>query len=410
MTMKDISTNHSSKRAPQTVAPQQRLPHPILIASTEELEHHCAAMQGAPLLAVDTESNSLFRYFPKVCLIQISVYADSAQPDAEKVQDFLVDPFAVDTLQPLGALLADPAIQIVMHAADNDILTMQRDFDFAFDNLFDTQLAARILGWPSIGLAKIYQAHFGIRSNKRMQRTNWGARPLTKEQIAYAQMDTHFLPALREIQLAELTALDRLEEAHEAFAQLAEIRFADRPVNVRSFWQMKATRTLPRARLPILEALWTWREQEAQRRDRPPFRILMDQALVALASGEVKRLEDLRNVPTLGEQHYLRYGKRLLQLIEEAKTQPIPQMPHPTPRAESLMDDSVQSRYDKLRKWRVKRAARRGVDLDMIFTNSVLMEIARRTPGSVDELVAIPEIGPWKAQTYGAEVLKIVGR
>ena len=165
-----------------------------------------------------------------MCLIQITVAAEDAaalrkRDDVGAVVDYLVDPLRVTRLDALGKLFADPDHEVIIHAAENDILLFQREFDFSFANVFDTQLAARILGWERAGLAAILEEQFGVVSDKRMQRTNWGKRPLTPEQIVYAQMDTHYLFALRERLVQELRARDRWEEAQEAFAELVQARF-----------------------------------------------------------------------------------------------------------------------------------------------------------------------------------------
>ena len=126
--------------------------------------------------------------------------------------DYLVDPLRLNDLSALGNLFATPDVEVVMHAAENDMLLLQRNFGFTFHRVFDTQLAARILGWKQVGLAAILEAQFGIVSDKRMQRTNWGKRPLTPEQITYAQMDTRYL-LLRELLIDELKQRKRWEEA-----------------------------------------------------------------------------------------------------------------------------------------------------------------------------------------------------
>ena len=249
-----------------------------LMGLIKELSHHS-------LIALDTESDSLYSYYPKVCLIQLTVFADPQNPDPGR-RGRLSGRSAASRLDRAkwARCFSSPDIQVVMHAAENDILTLQRDFQFQFTNIFDTQLAARILGWKGIGLAAILEREFGVHSNKRMQRTNWGTRPLTPQQIAYAQMDTHYLPKLRAMQMRELLEKGRIEEAADAFRLLTELDYAERPVNERTVWQMKNIRKVPREDRGVLEAVWQWRENEAQRRNCPPFRVANDQVLCLLAS------------------------------------------------------------------------------------------------------------------------------
>ncbi|MCS7040547.1 MAG: ribonuclease D, partial [Anaerolineae bacterium] len=118
------------------------LPPPVLVATPAELEAAVAAMRRAGRLALDTESNSLYAYHYRVCLIQIST-------DDE---DYLIDPLALSDLRPLGDLVAQPGLEVTMHAAENDILLLRRDFGWRFAAVFDTLWAARILGWRQVGL------------------------------------------------------------------------------------------------------------------------------------------------------------------------------------------------------------------------------------------------------------------
>ena len=201
---------------------------PILVYSPKLYAQMLNHLSQQHLVALDTESDSLYRYYPKICLIQLSVSSGGDQNDPVAVVDYLVDPLRLSDLSALGQLLAVPGREVIMHAAENDMLLLYRNFGFTFDQVFDTQLAARILGWKQVGLAAILEAQFGIVSDKRMQRTNWGKRPLMPQQIAYAQMDTHYLPALRGRLIAELQERDRWEEAHEAFNHLSHIDYSTR--------------------------------------------------------------------------------------------------------------------------------------------------------------------------------------
>lgn len=378
---------------------------PILVNHANSFAAMLNHLHGQPLLAVDTESNSLYRYYPKVCLIQITTFADRTQPDPARVVDYLVDSLALTQLDALGQLLQDPNVEVIMHAAENDILTLQRDFGFHFAKLFDTQLAARILGWKQVGLAAILQENFGVVSDKRMQRTDWGKRPLTPQQILYAQMDTHFLPALRANLIEQLKVAQRWEEAQEAFSMFQHLNYHEREANARSFWQMKQTREVAREDMGILQALWQWREEEAQRRDRPPFKIMTDQTLVTLANQQPQSLHELKQLPGLGDLHTKQYGKALLAAIARGRIAPLPEWPSATERSEQALEKPVQHRYDALRQWRSQAAEQRGVTPEIVFSNSILLSIAQRMPTSETELLEIPEIGPWKARTYGPAIL-----
>src|SRR5688572_19484540 len=166
------------------------LPPPVWVADQNSLKHMVAKLSVQPRIAVDTESNSLHAYRERVCLIQFSI------PEV----DFVVDPFAVkEDLSSLAPVFADPKIEKIFHAAEYDLICLRRDFGFQFANLFDTMQAARILGYPFVGLDNILLEKFGVRIDKKHQKANWGARPLTSQQIDYARQDTHYLFQLRDL-------------------------------------------------------------------------------------------------------------------------------------------------------------------------------------------------------------------
>lgn len=362
-------------------------------------------MRGKRVIALDTESDSLFSYYPKVCLIQISAYADG---DGTNVSDYLVDPLAIDDLAQLGELLSVEEREVVMHAAENDLLLLQREYGISVERLFDTQLAARILGKKQVGLASILDEEFGVASDKRMQRTNWGSRPLKREQIVYAQKDTHFLLPLRERLSAELKEAGRWEEAQDAFELLVATDFESKETPERTMWQMKETRDVPRESTGVLEALWEWRELEAQRRNTPPFKILGNRALAALAEQRPATLEELGQVKGVGASSVRRYGNEILDAIRNGQERPLPELPEPSKPPEYMLDKKIVRRYDALRKWRTRTADSREVDPDIVMANSTLLEIAKRAPDSLAELQDIREVGAWKANKYGPAILGIL--
>ena len=388
---------------------------PTLVYNTATFAEMMAHLRTQSVIAIDTESDSLYSYYPKVCLIQISTSAANAKTNGatesnQNVVDYLLDPLRFEEFGDLNELLANPVKEIILHAAGNDILTMQRDFGFSFSNIFDTQLAARILGWKQSGLARLLESHFGISSDKKMQLTDWGRRPLTPKQITYAQMDTHFLLALRQIQMQELVQRDRLEEAQEAFELLSHIDFQERTPNERSFWQMRVTRTVDRTDTGVLEALWLWREQESQRQNRPPFKIMTDAVMAQIAQRQPTTTNKLRSIHGISRAQTSRYAQAILQTVTEGQKRPLPDLPEQKPRPESMLEPDVLERYEALRRWRTKRARARGVDPDIVFSNDTLMTIANRQPTTEGALREIAEIGPWRARTYGPEIFKIVGQ
>jgi ribonuclease D len=376
---------------------------PILVNNQAGFTQMLAHLRTQPILALDTESNSLFRYYPKVCLIQLTALVDAQQSDPTATVDYLLDPLALKNISALAPLLSDQATTVIMHAAENDIIILQRDFNFQFGNVFDTQLAARILGWKQVGLAAILQEQFGVASDKNMQRTDWGQRPLNQKQTTYAQIDTHYLPTLRLRLIEQLQQAERWEEAQEAFALLRDVSYHEPAA--RTFWQMKHTREVPDAALNVLEALWQWREAEAQRRDWPPFKIMTDAQLAQLATVQPTREESIGKLSGFGPKIANQYGKVLITTIQQGQQQPRPTPPETTLRPEQLVSKAVLARFEALRHWRTDVAEKRGVQPDIVFTNTTLLAIAQLEANTVEDLRVIPEVGPWKARTYGPAIL-----
>ena len=393
---------------------------PVLVYTQKSLARMVAHLSRQPAFALDTESNSFYAYYPKVCLIQITTFDDSTDsadsgtpgvpgaPDTPQLVDYLVDPLRLDSLDALSTLVAEGTHEVVMHAAENDVLQLQRDFGMRFRRIFDTQLAARILGWEKVGLAPLLEEHFGAISDKRMQRTDWTTRPLSAQQIAYAAMDTHYLLAMRDLLTERLHEAGRWEEAQEAFAQLAEVDADDRTPQPRTFWQMKVSHSVDLKHSGVLEALWQWREQEAQRLNRPPFKVMSDESLAALATLRPRTTADLNGIASLNPHQIRRYGASLVAAVLEGTLRPLPELPRSAPRPELLLSPADQARFEKLRRWRTETARRRGVGPEIVFSNDTLLEIVQRSPATEAELLQVSGIGPWKAGTYGRELFALL--
>ena len=225
---------------------------------------------GSPLLAVDTEAASFHRYTDRVYLLQISSRDETA----------VVDPLAVGALAPLGEVLADPAVEIVFHDADYDLRLLDREYGFRANELFDTRIAAQLLNEPGVGLAALLEKYLGVRLDKRFQRADWSARPLSPEMLEYAASDTRHLPELRDILQAQLEARGRLGWAEEEFALLDDIRWsppdgrAGLPQAQRAPRRSRAGARHPAGAVRVAGGV-------AQRADRATFRILNNEPMLA---------------------------------------------------------------------------------------------------------------------------------
>lgn len=362
----------------------------VLIDRPDALAQMVEALRARRTIAVDTESNSFYAYHRRVCLIQISV------PET----DYIVDPLAGMDLSPLGEIFADSRIQKVFHAAEQDIAGLWEDFRFQVTNLFDTMRAARLLGWPRAGLADLLWEHFGVRTDKRYQRYNWGQRPLSPEALRYAALDTHYLIPLRDRQMEELRRAGRLEQAAEVFARLTQVRTCRTPFGPEAFWRIRNVHTLTPAERAVLWRLYLWRDEIARERDVAPFRVVTNEVLVAIARSRPRTLEELaaQGFPRSLAQ---RYGRVVLDLIWRGKEVP-------PPPGTCLADRDATARYQALRAWRRRVAEQQGMDPDTILPRHVLRALAERNPATLEDLKAIPELGEWAREAWGPEILAVL--
>ena len=349
-----------------------------------------AELQAAPRLAIDLEANSMFAYRERVCLIQIST-ANA---------DFIVDPVGAN-LDGLGPLLADPSIEKVFHAAEYDLILMRRDYDWEVNNLFDTMWAVRILGYSQMGLASLLAKFYNVNTSKRFQKANWCHRPLSTAELAYAQMDTHYLLPMRDLLVAELAAGGHAEEAAETFREQSRVRLPNNEFDPEGFWSLNGAFDLSPEQQSVLRALYLYRDREALRRNIPPFKILGDRTLLEATVQLPERMNDLDAIHGMSVGQQQRYGRAILETIATARHAQPPQPPRRSPRP----PDSVLNRFDRLHRWRKTRAQARGVESDVIAGREALWTIAQAAPRTLAALDALAVLGPWRLAAYGEEIL-----
>lgn len=369
----------------------------MLVNTPEALQDMVYRLTAASAIAVDTESNSLYAYQERVCLIQFSVPGE----------DYLVDPFALDGLQALRPIFAHPGIEKVFHAAEYDVMVLHRDYGFELGRLFDTMVASRIVGWPRYGLASLLEEHFDVHTDKRMQRTNWGQRPLAEDQIEYARLDTHYLLPLRDKLIAELEAQERVAEARAAFERVTEARWSKQEFDPYGFWKVKGAHELSDQQLAILRELYLYRDERAQELDRPPFKVLTDRVLVRLSQEAPRSFAELGRIKGIPRRLPSRERRNVLQIIEDGLRAPIPVRP---PRRGDRPDEETMDRYEALRDWRRERAEERGVEPDVVLSNRTLHALANENPTSSQALSEIEALNDWERDQYGHDLIGLLRR
>jgi ribonuclease D len=361
------------------------------------------SVSNEPRIALDTESNGFHAYVERVCLVQI------ATPRAS---------FAIDTLalglEPLAPLLKDPAREIIVHAAEYDVMSLRRDFNVRLGNIFDTHAAAKVLGIERVGLGNLLADQLSVSLEEDEQRSDWGRRPLSPEQISYAFADVRHLLELRDKLAAQLLERGHLVEAQAEFARLIEREGRPREFDPEGWQRMKAARTLDGRGRGVLRELYLVRDRRARDMNRPPFKVLSDLFLAEVARRQPKTEEDLARIPGASPQQVRKIAPQLLEAVQAGQSgappvRPKPKGPRrPFGRGGTALAPEVEDRYQKLRAWRKARAEARKVEVQVIAPNAVLLAVAQSRPRDLDELGRIAGMDEFRLRQYGAEMLAVL--
>lgn len=372
---------------------QPKLPPPQLINNNDLLHALITELSSQPRMAVDTESNSLYAYQEQVCLIQFSIPGE----------DYLVDPIVLPEMSALSPIFANPEIEKVFHGAEYDITCLKRDFCFTFTNLFDTRIASRTLGRKHSGLRAILADELGVEINKRFQRANWGKRPLTSDMLDYARLDTHYLLPLRDHLVEALHIAGLWEETHEACEYLTKVDAHNNIFDPEGYWRISNANKLAPRQMAVLRELYLYRDQQARRLDRPPFKILGDKTLLAITHANPADIKELNPLPGMTSRQIKRFGEDLILAVARGRRAPLPRRP-----SHKRHDEDAHSRYEALRAWRKKVAQLRNVESDVILPRDILWDIAHAAPRDAKSLQKVMSPLEYRFQTYGQEIIKIL--
>ncbi len=363
---------------------------PQLITRPAELAQLVGRLERERRIGCDTEAASFHRYVDRVYLLQVSSDTETA----------LIDPLAVSDLTPLGQLLARADMEVIFHDADYDLRALDRDYGFRARRVFDTRIAAQLLGEPAVGLAALLLRYFGVHTDKKLQRADWSTRPLTAEMIKYAAEDTRYLPRLRDVLAERLRAAGRLEWAEEEFARLENLRWTA-PAPDNGYLRLKGARTLPRRAQAVLRALHAWREETARTLDRSPFRVVPNEALLAVARAMPQGPAELHAVGQLPSSLARRHGVELLAAVRTGLDTPPSALPAYERAERTRPDPAQEARFERLKKLRNRRAAELGLQPGVVCPNGALAVIARAAPSSVDALRQVPDLRRWQVEALG---------
>lgn len=371
----------------------QVLPPPVWVDKPHLYNQMIADLVKQSRVAVDTESNSLHAYREQVCLIQFST----------RKTDYVVDPLALDDLSALGPIFSNPNIEKIFHAAEYDLICLRRDFAFEFANLFDTMHAARVLGYPFVGLDNLLAEKFQFEMDKRHQKADWAVRPLSPAQLDYARLDTHFLFDLRDVLEAELKEKDRLEIGREDFVRACHVGLPEEKVNGASWRRFSLRKDVSPRELTILSELCISRDRIAERMNRPVFKVISDAILLDIARHLPEKDVDLSGLGLTSKQIRL-WGSEILEAVKRGTVAPLverEQVKRPS--------DAMLKRLQRLKNWRKKVAEELKVESDIVLPKAYLNRLAEHPPKSLSELESIMHQSPTRFSKYGEQIYRLMG-
>ena len=363
---------------------------PVWIDTPGALQTAFKTLSSAPRIAVDTESNSLFAYKEKVCLVQIST------PQV----DYIFDPLALSDLSLLGDLFKNPAQEKIFHASEYDLICLKRDYHFTFSNIFDTMIAARILGMPQVGLGSLLLSFFEINLDKKYQRADWGLRPLPPEMLDYARLDTYYLFQLREVLETELHSHNLADLAHEDFSAACNVKAHQNDPNHNECWKVAGGNHIDGRQAAILNELCKYRDDQARKADLPLFKVLSNDLLLEISTHKPTNLDELISIPHCSEKIVNRHGLGILKAVARGEiAQPVVRQKPNRP------DDAFIARVESLKEMRKKTAKSLKVESDIVLPRELLETIAAHNPATPAELKKIMVNMPVRYEKFGALIL-----
>jgi ribonuclease D len=368
-----------------------------MIGSHHELENFVRIIETKKVVGVDLEADSMYHFKEKVCLIQM------AAPNI----NVLIDPLAIKDLSLLKPIFEKSDICKIFHGADYDVRSLYRDFSITIDNLFDTELASRFLGFPESGLEAVLKKKFNVTLDKKYQRKDWSRRPLPRDMIAYAAEDVRYLLPLAESLKAELDEKNRLGWVYEECEHLSKVR----PNSVNNqplYLNFKGAGKLDSRSLAVLEALLDYRREIARRKDKPLFKIFGNRSLFELAGKKPLNLKQLEKTGALSARQIRMYGRGLLTVMQDAMSlsaDELPVYPRKKARRVSL---AVNGRIKALRIWRDKQVQKLAIDPALICSKALISAIAVQRPLKLSELASIKEMKNWQRKEFGREIVRVL--
>jgi ribonuclease D len=368
---------------------------PLYLEAEEAVARFVATIASTRSIALDTEGASFHRFIDRIYLLQLSTHAASA----------ILDPLTIGVPDGLGRLLESRDVEVVFHDADYDLRLLHQDYGWRVTNIFDTRVAAQLLGLRAFGLAALLERYFGIKLDKKHQRADWSMRPLTQGMLEYAAQDTAYLLDLRDRLGNELEKLERGSWAREEFARLEGTRWEAEDER-EAFLRVKGARDLTRRQLALLRELVQWRDGVAKTVDRATFRVVSNETLLELARLAPTSRAQLVGVKGMPRGILESRSSEIINAAERGLAVPDAELPK-FPRAQRWeRDPDFDDVVARLKTVRDEAAAKLELDPGVLCPRERLEAIARRRPETVDELTEVPELRRWQIEQLGVQFIR----
>ncbi len=327
-------------------------------------------LAAQPQIALDTEADSLHCYFEKLCLVQVGWPG--------KFQ--ILDPLAKISLPDFFEALRGK--RLIFHDADYDLRLLRRSGEFPDDQIFDTMIAARLCGEAQLGLAALINKYFDVELSKASRKANWALRPLSSQMVEYALNDVRYLEELVEILEEKLEDLGRMEWFFQSRDRMVK---ATRDIKIRDeemAWRISGYFKLPPRSWVILKAIWKWREEEAQRSNKPPFYVMSQEEMLHAAeqTAQGKKWKASKFSPDR--------AARFHEILEKALAIPEEEWPQEIVFEKVRPTKKELDRFQQLKEWRDRKAKEINLDPSIIASKSALEAIAKD--------IKAPALLPWQ--------------
>ncbi|MCL2282070.1 MAG: 5-formyltetrahydrofolate cyclo-ligase [Fibromonadales bacterium] len=379
-------------------------PEHILVNNKSSFKKMLSVLSKASSCVMDTEADSMHHYQEKLSLIQISVGK----------YHWLLDPLCGLNMKALWKCKAFK--QITFHACDYDLRLLARFHEFYPEHIYDTSVAAKLLGEKQTGLAALVDKYFGIKLDKDNQRADWTKRPLSPEMCRYAVLDTIFLDAIKELQCEQLEQLGRMDWLRESCENLLinskrnKNDALEGEEEEKEGWRLKGSNAFKPLEMQLLRAIWQWRDREAKRRDCAAYRVLSPYFLLAVAkaAAKVKRKIGENDLPKLPRNLKGRLLQSFMEDLNAAAKAPASKFPSPVIRKASPRTAINEDLREKLRELRNEKAAQLKIDSGLLAKQSQLNSLADALNGSWEEKFKAAELMNWQREIWRDLVEKAV--